>query len=161
MTAVCSAKHEQFVRSIGADEFIDYQRQSFSRLGRSWSVIFDVAGTSSYWNARRALVADGRFVSTEPSLAGVCTGVATKLLSKQSSVMLARPRIDDLAELVGLYQAGQLRPTLAGVFPLDQAAEAHRRLESGGHCGKYVLRIDHQLRALFFDPDANDSREDG
>lgn len=149
VTAVCSAKHAEFVRSIGADDFIDYQQQSFSQLGRTWDLVFDAAGKSSFWKARRALTRDGRYVSTEPNLVGALTGIVSKLLTRRSSVMLARPRASDLAELVSLHQAGKLSVTLAGVLPLDQAAQAHQQLESGGHCGKFVLKIDHDAERQF------------
>ena len=143
VTAVASGKNEDFVRSLGADDFIDYQKQRFTRLGRSWQVIFDAAGKSSFWKSRRSLVKGGRFVSTEPGLGGLMTTMISKAFPRHGYVMLARSNADDLAELIGYHQSGQLNVTLADALPLDCAAQAQQRLEAGGHVGKYILEVDH------------------
>lgn len=141
VTAVCSAKHHDFVRELGADEVLDYADTDYSKLNRQWNIVFDAAGKSSYRAARHVLARGGRFISTEPSLAGIGMSLATSLLSKKGRVMLARPRSKDLRELVRLVTSGKLAMHLDEVFPLDQAAAAHRRIEAGGVRGKLVLQV--------------------
>jgi NADPH:quinone reductase-like Zn-dependent oxidoreductase len=141
VTAVAGGSNQQFVQELGADEFIDYAKSDFTTMNRTWDLIFDAAGKSSYMAARAALNSDGRYVSTEPSVKGAFFSLVTKLLSKRGRVMLAKPRASDLEKLALLYDSGQLKVTVSDVFDLDDAAKAQRRLESGVERGKIVLRI--------------------
>lgn len=141
VTGVSSGRNEEFVRSLGAAEFIDYQQEDFTSSQQCWDLIFDAAGKSSFTAARKVLAPDGRFVSTEPSLRGLAISLVTWPLSRQGRVMLARSRDKDLQELLRLFSAGQLKITVARTFALEEAAEAHRTIESGGFCGKLVLRV--------------------
>eukprot|EP00913_Durusdinium_trenchii_P010917 g10246.t1 len=122
VTAVASGKHEEFARSLGAAEFIDYEKQDFATSGQQWNVIFDAAGQKSFHEVKDALASDGTYVSTEPSLRGLLVTMMTWPMKKQGKVMLARSRDEDLRELLGLYTEGQLKiPSLykkgAGLVP--------------------------------------------
>ncbi len=143
VTGVASGKNESLVRSLGADDFIDYREQRLSRLHRSWHVLFDVAGKLDYLRARHLINRHGSFVSTEPDASGLATTLATKLgVKPRYHVMLAQPRRRDLADLVNFVETGQMRVVRADTdFSLDDLAEAHRLLESGGHQGKIVLKV--------------------
>jgi NADPH:quinone reductase-like Zn-dependent oxidoreductase len=103
--------------------------------------VFDVAGNRNFREVQQALTPKGRFVTTEPGLRAAVLTLFSKACSRHATMILARPKQRDLAELIRLYEAGQLRVTLADVLPLEQAAEAQRRLKAGGHCGKYVLQV--------------------
>jgi NADPH:quinone reductase-like Zn-dependent oxidoreductase len=141
VTGIASASNRQFVQELGADEFIDYAETDFTTMSRTWDLIFDAAGKSSYLAARTALSSEGRYVSTEPSVKGALFSLATKLLSKRGRVMLAKPRASDLEKLALLYDSGQFKVTVSDVFDLDDAAKAQRLLESGVERGKIVLRV--------------------
>ncbi len=141
VTGVASEANEDFVRSLGAAEFIDYGRQDFTQRDQTWDLVFDAAGKSSYNDARKVLSKDGTYVSTEPSLRGLVVSLATFPLEKQGRVMLARSRQEDLTELVGLWSRGQLEIHVAETFPLSRASDAHEKIENGGFCGKIVLDV--------------------
>jgi NADPH2:quinone reductase len=143
VTGVASGKNESLVRSLGADEFIDYRQQRLSRMQRSWHVLFDVAGKLDYFRARHLINRHGSFVSTEPDAGGLATTLVTKLgIKPRYHVMLAQPRHRDLADLVNFVLTGQMRVIRADTdFSLDNLADAHRMLESGGHYGKIVLKV--------------------
>lgn len=141
VVAVASGKHEEFARSLGADDFIDYERQNFAELDREWDLVFDVSGKSSFREARNVLASDGTYVTTEPSLRGLFTTLVTLPMKKQGRIMMARSREEDLGELLRLSSDGKLNVHVAEVFPLEAAAESHRRIEAGGVCGKLVLRV--------------------
>lgn len=147
VTGVASAQHLDFVRGLGADEVIDYRTTDFTQLDRQWELVFDVAGRSSYAAARHVLSHHGRFISTEPSVAGAAMSILTSVLKKKGRVMLARPRSGDLRELVRLASVGQLSVPVDRVYPLEQAAEAHRYLESGGVRGKLILQVSTEAEA--------------
>ena len=69
VTGVCSGPHLRLVRKLGAESVVDYTRTDFTRAGRRYDVIFDVAGTSSFGRCRRALNPGGVYLTTAPSLA--------------------------------------------------------------------------------------------
>lgn len=139
VTAVASGQHEEFARSLGAEEFINYEQENFAERDRHWNVIFDAAGKSSFTEVRSSLAPDGTYVTTEPSFRGLLVTMMTWPMKKQGKVMLAKSRGDDLRELVRLYAEEQLKVHVARSFPLDAAAEAHRVIENETFCGKLVL----------------------
>ncbi|HAH43725.1 NAD(P)-dependent alcohol dehydrogenase [Gimesia sp.] len=142
VTAVASARHEEFVRSLGASHFFDYQREDFTGSSRKWEIIFDVAGKRSYSQVKHSLARTGQYVTTEPSFRGLAISVLTWPQSEQSHVMLAHPNKEDLTELVRLWSEKQLIVTIADMIPFSDAVKAHQLIEEGGFCGKLVLKPD-------------------
>lgn len=141
VTAVASDKNEGYVRSLGANAFIDRLRIDFTQSAERWDLIFDAAGKSNFLAASQVLTHGGRYVSTEPSVWGALVSVASMILPKHSRVMLARPRAADLQDLATRFSQHQLQVEINEVFALDGASAAHRRLEKGIDRGKLVLRI--------------------
>lgn len=139
VTGVASAPHEDFVRSLGATDFIDYRQHNFTELDRKWDLVFDAAGKTSFVDVKRVLKPEGNFVSTEPSLMGLVVSLVTWPMSQHGKVMLARSRDKDLKELIRLYKSGQMKVTVAETFPLEEAARAHWKIEKDSFCGKIVI----------------------
>ncbi len=139
VTAVASGSNEEFCIQLGADRFYDYLTVDYTKTGERWDLIFDVAGKSGYLDARSVLTEGGRYVSTEPDAKGMFMTLVTWPLSKSGTVMLAKPSAADLHELVNLYERGKLRVTIDSQFSMNQAADAHRRVEQGVDRGKVVL----------------------
>jgi len=139
--AVASGDNEEFCRSLGADSFYDYEKVDFSDSSRRWDLVFDAAGKSGYCDARSVLNDGGRYVSTEPDVKGMLMTVLTWPLSKSGTVMLAKPCGGDLRELLKLYEACQLQVTIDSNYPLEEAADAHRRVETGVDRGKVVVIV--------------------
>lgn len=144
--AVASGDNEKFCRSLGADHFYNYESVDFTTSDERWDLVFDAAGKSSYWGSRSVLKDGGRFVSTEPDVKGMLMTVLTWPLSKSGTIMLAKPNADDLRELIRLYEAGQLQVTIDSRFPLQDAAAAHRRVETGVDRGKVIVTIGEPAR---------------
>jgi 2-desacetyl-2-hydroxyethyl bacteriochlorophyllide A dehydrogenase len=137
--AVASGGNREFCLSLGADHFYDYEKDDFTKSKERWDIVFDVAGKAHYLEARSVLKEGGHFISTEPSIKGLLMTILTWPLSKTGQIMLAVPSGDDLRELIRLYETGKLRVTIDSTFPFEQAAQAHRRVESGVDHGKVVL----------------------
>lgn len=137
--AIASAHNREFCLSLGADHFYDYAKDDFTKSLEHWDIIFDVCGKAHYLAARAVLNEGGHFVSTEPNVEGMLVTILTWPFSKSGQVMLAKPSGDDLRELIRLYELGKLRVTIDSRFPFEQAADAHRRVESGVDRGKVVL----------------------
>lgn len=137
--AVASGNNRNFCLTLGADEFYDYETTDFVKSDVKWDLIFDAAGKASYSDARAVMNRHARYVSTEPDVKGMLMTVLTWPLSKSGTVMLARPRADDLDELIRLNDAGQLKVTIDRRYRMSELADAHRYAEQGVERGKVVL----------------------
>lgn len=142
VTGVSSTKNLELVQSLGADHVIDYTREDFTRQGRLYDVVFDAVAKTSFWAVKNVLKPQGRFVTDMPTPPHfLAHGLTALFRGRQARAMLARPRGDDLRVLKRLSEEGKLRSVVDRVFPLENAAEAHRVSESGHVRGKLVLQV--------------------
>lgn len=142
VTGVCSTHNVEFVASLGADHVIDYTRQDFTRLPGQYDVVFDAVAKSSFWRVKDVLTPRGRFVTDMPTPPHyLAHGLTALFPGRQARAMLVRPRGDDLRILKRLSEEGKLRSVIDTVFPLAQAAEAHRKSQEGHVRGKLVLQM--------------------
>jgi NADPH:quinone reductase-like Zn-dependent oxidoreductase len=148
VTGVCSAGKADLVRSIGAERVLDYRGEVFT--GERYDVIIDAGGRNPLRRLRRALATTGTFVIVGGEGGGRWTGgfgrglraAALSPLVRQRLVMLvAGERAADLVELARLIDDGAVTPVLDRTYPLAEAAEAMRRLESGLVQGKVAITM--------------------
>ena len=137
--AVASGANREFCLSLGSDHFYDYEKTDFTDSDERWNIVFDAAGKSGYWDSRPVLLAGGRYVSTEPDVRGMLLTILSYPFSKSGTVMLATPSGDDLQTLIDLYDMGKLTVALDSIYPMSDAASAHRRVEASVDHGKVVL----------------------
>jgi NADPH:quinone reductase-like Zn-dependent oxidoreductase len=149
VTGVCSGAKRELVRSLGADEVIDYKRERLSLHGANYDVLIDTAGRRPLSELRRLLAAEGRLVLVGGEGGGAILGgfqrqLYAPLLSAFSSQKLiglvSQESRADLRELTRLIEAGKLRPVIS-IYPLSDAAVAVRHLERGHTAGKVVLTV--------------------
>jgi NADPH:quinone reductase-like Zn-dependent oxidoreductase len=149
VTAVCGPGAADLVRVLGADHVVDYTTEDFTRSGRRYDVILDLAGSHSVSRLRKALTSDGTLV--------LCSGnggrwfgpmgriVVARLMSpfvrQRLRTVLARPSGQNLATLKQLIDSGRLTPVIDRTFPLAQAADAIRHVEEGHPRGKVVITV--------------------
>ena len=143
VTAVCSGRSADLVRSLGADHVSDYATEDFTRSGEQWDVVFDVAGRSSFRGARRVLAPKGVYLSAVPS-AG--TLLASRLTPARAKILFTGLRADalalaDLVVLGELALAGAVVPVIGHAFPLAAVVEAHHRVEHGPKVGTVLLTM--------------------
>ncbi|MFI5499516.1 NAD(P)-dependent alcohol dehydrogenase [Nocardia asteroides] len=150
VTAVCSTRHVDVVRGIGADVVIDYTADDFTRTDEPYDVIFDLAGNRTLRECRRAMTADGVFVSSAAApgdnwfgpVRWLATVALTDLMTRQTlKALLMRPAAADLAYLAGLAAAGSLRPVIERRIPLREADSAIEQFARGHASGKTVLTV--------------------
>jgi NADPH:quinone reductase-like Zn-dependent oxidoreductase len=145
VTGVCSTAKLDLVRSLGADDVIDYTREDFARGERRYDVIFQLAGTASPSACRRALTATGTLVlsSGEGRFAGidrvVRALVSSPLVRQRLRPFLAKETTDDLVALAGLVEDDKLTPVVDRTYPLSEVPEAIAYLEAGHARGKVVI----------------------
>lgn len=144
VTGVCSARNVELVRSLGADEVVDYTREDF-RDGQTYDAIIDAVGKYSFNRARRALKAGGTYVATDggPFLLDVVFWpVVTRFVgSRRVRNAIGRRSKADVRLLKELIEAGGFRAVVDRRYPMDQAAEAHRYVETWRKVGNVVLTI--------------------
>ena len=151
VTGVCSTKNLELVRSIGADQVIDYSREDITHGAERYDLILDNVSTHSLLEYKRILSPNGIYVmigSTDP---GYWFGWLWKPLqawmlspftSQKFGMILADLNKDDLATLAGLMQEGKVTPVIDKTYKLSDAAEALRYLEKGHARGKVVVTVE-------------------
>jgi NADPH:quinone reductase-like Zn-dependent oxidoreductase len=147
ITAVCSGAGAELVARLGADRVIDYTRTDFTNEGRTYDVIFDVAGASSYGRCRRLLKPGGRYLTTVPSLAIMVQAPWTAVVGSRRAVIAftglrpAAAKVKDLALVTELVEAGRIVPVVDRTVPLARIADAYRHLDRPGKRGTTVLAL--------------------
>ncbi len=149
VTAVCSASKMDLVRSLGADDVIDYTREDFADGRRRWDVILDTAGRRSLSQLRRAMTRKGTLVIVGGDGGGPWTGgffrgvLRAPLLSifvgQRLRGLNAKQKREDLQTVAELIESGKVTPVVDRTYPLIEAAEALRYLEQGHPRGKVVV----------------------
>jgi NADPH:quinone reductase-like Zn-dependent oxidoreductase len=148
VTAVCSTRNLDLVRSLGADDVIDYTREDFARNGHRYDLILGTAGYRSILDYRRALSPQGRYVMTGGAMRQVFEAILFgPLLSKPGGKQLvnlsSKPVPADLAHLRELLEAGKVVPVIDRCYPLEQLGEALAYYEGGHARGKVVITMNH------------------
>lgn len=141
VTAVCSADNHGLVEDLGADHVIDYHATDFTRIGRSFDIVFDAVSKSSFLECRRIMKPVGHYIATLPSVERVGFSMLSKLQKQSCHMVLARPDGDILKSLAAMGNEGKLRTILDTVFPLSEVAAAHRKSEGGHVVGKLALHV--------------------
>ncbi len=144
VVAVCAAGNAEFVRSLGADDVIDYARDDFTRREDRFDAVFDAAGVSSFPAVRAILAPDGCYINT----LGTGAATASTIVSALAARIATRQRVVPLAlrsgaamwqRLAELVRAGALRPHVDRTVTLDEVADAQRMREGGHGRGKVVV----------------------
>ena len=150
VTGVCSTPQVELVRSIGADDVIDYTRADVTDGTRQWDLILDTAGHRSLSQLRRALTPKGTLVIVGSEGRGRWLGgfgrslrapVLSRFVGQRLRMLASKPRQDDLQTLGELIEAGKLTPVIGRTYPLGEVPEAIRQLEQGHTRGKLVITV--------------------
>ena len=149
VTAVCNTKNVELVRSLGADEVIDYTQEDFTKNGQVYDAIFDSVGKHSFRRCRHSLKPGGVFIETDlgfgwhvPPLA-----LATRWVgSKRVTLPVPKYSRDDVLFLKGLIEAGEYRAVIDRTYPLEQVVEATTYVETGQKTGNVVLTLNGATR---------------
>jgi NADPH:quinone reductase-like Zn-dependent oxidoreductase len=149
VTGVSSTANLGLVKSLGADEVVDYTREDFSKAGRVYDVVFDSVGKSGFSRSLRSLKRGGLYVRVGASGGGVSIlgamlrGMWISLTGAAKVVSgVARADAADLSFLKGLIEAGKLRTVIDRRYSLGEIAEAHRYAEAGHKKGHVVILLE-------------------
>ncbi|HEX4747555.1 MAG TPA: NAD(P)-dependent alcohol dehydrogenase [Gaiellaceae bacterium] len=144
VTAICSTKDVELVRSLGADEVVDYLHEDFARNGKTYHAILDAVGKHSFRRCRRSLKPGGAYVTADLGYlyhAPVLALVTRFVGSKKVKIGIGSYRKRDLALVNELIEAGAYRPVVDRTYPLEEVVAATRYVETGQKTGSVVLSV--------------------
>lgn len=147
VTAVCSTRNVEMVRSIGADHVIDYTKDDFTTSGK-YDLVLDNVGLRSLADCKGALKPSGRYVAVSGPKASlkILTRMVKMMLrsigrEQKMMTMLAKSTPEDLIVLKELLESGQVTPVIEKTYQLSQAADAMRHQGEGHARGKTVITV--------------------
>ena len=151
VTGVCSTSNMKTVKSLGADQVIDYTQEDFTENGKTYDIIFDTVGKRSFSECKDSLTECGAYLTTVPTPATMLQVLWTSRASGKKVKFAAtglRPasvKIKDLVFLKELIEAGKLKAAIDRCYALEQIAEAHRYVEKGHKKGNVVITLKKSL----------------
>ena len=153
VTAVCSTANLDLVKSLGADEVVDYTKEDFSKAGRVYDMIFDTVGKSGYWRSLRSLKRRGYYILVAglgldwfvvSVLGGLVGGMWASVTG--AAKVVGTPKRGETTErllfLKELIEAGKLKTVIERRYPLEKIAEGHRHAEAGHKKGHVLIVIE-------------------
>lgn len=147
VTGVCSTANIDMVKSLGADQVIDYTKEDFTHNSQAYDIIYDTVGKSSFSRCKAALTQRGVFISPVLSLPLLLQMVWTSMVGSKKAKFSATgirpvPELKVLfEEIKSLIEAGKIKSVIDKTYALAQTADAHRYVEKGHKKGNVVLAI--------------------
>ncbi len=145
VTAVCTTKNFELVRSLGADRVIDYTQEDFTKNGETYDVIFDAVGKHSFKRSKGSLSSGGSYLATD-GFRNIILAMWTSRFGDKKVVFQIPPRQtkQDVLLLKELMEAGRYRAVIDRRYPLEEVIEATRYVETQQKTGNVVLTVDVQ-----------------
>jgi NADPH:quinone reductase-like Zn-dependent oxidoreductase len=142
VTGVDSTGKLDMLRSIGANQVIDYTQEDFTKNGETYDVIFDVMGKGSFSGSVSSLRQNGRYLLGNPGLTQIVRGRWISMRSSKKVIIgAAIQKTEDLVFLKELIEAGKIKSVIDRCYPLEQTAEAHRYVDTGQKKGNVVITV--------------------
>lgn len=135
---MASGRNEAFVRSLGADEFVDYTKQKFEEVVKAVDVVFDTVGGDTFERAFQTLKRGGFLVTAVE----FPTEEKAREFGAKTACVFCKPNAEQLAVIGELVESGKLKPHVSTVLPLAEVKKALRLSESGRTRGKIVLQVE-------------------
>ena len=142
VTAVDSTIKEGMLRQIGADHFFDYIKEDFTKSGQTYDVIFNMVAKSSYSDCVKSLNPQGRYLMANPRISDMLRSVLTsKFTDKTAIFAFAGEKEEELLELKEMIEEGKIKSIVDKIYSFEQAADAHRRVETEQRLGTVVISV--------------------
>ena len=144
VTAVCSTRNVELVKSLGADKVIDYKKENFAQQGEQYDVVFEAVDKSSFADCMRVLKDGGFYLNMSPPFPTLQM-LWTRLTTKKTIALgeNSPESAETLTYLKGLVETGDLKPVIDKSYPLTEIVEAHRYVDTGRKRGNVVITVAH------------------
>ena len=129
------------MRTLGADEVVDYLREDFTKSGEKYDAIIDAVGKGSFQRARRALKPGGIYIATDGLRNFFWWFWTWRIGDRRLKFAAGRRTKADIVFLKELIEAGKFRAVIDRRYPMEQVVEAHRYVETWHKAGNVVLTI--------------------
>jgi len=142
VTGVCSTSNVEMVKSIGADNVIDYTKEDFTANGEIYDVIFETVNKLSFLNSTKSLKKQGTLILGASGLSGMLHGAWTSMTSSRKVISgMINEKADDIILLKKLIENGVYKAVVDRSYPLEQMVEAHRYVEQGHKKGNVAISL--------------------
>ncbi len=147
VTGVCSTTNLEWVKSLGADQVIDYTREDFTENGKTYDIIFDTVGKRSFSDCKGSLTDEGIYLATVPTPVMMLQALwpaksgSKKVKFTAAGLRPAHEKVKDLVFLTELIEAGKIKAVIDRCYPLEHIVEAHRYVEQGHKKGSVVITV--------------------
>lgn len=143
VTAVDSSIKEEMLHRIGADHFIDYTKEDFTKRGQTFDVIFDMVANSSFSRCVRALNRKGRYLIANPGILDMLRSVLiSRFTDKNAIFTFAEEKEEELLALKKMIEDGKIKSIVDKTYSMEQAAEAHTMVETEQRLGAVVISME-------------------
>lgn len=146
VTGVCSTQNLALVKSLGADQVIDYTQEDFTKRGERYDLIFDAVGKTTFAQCKNSIKDKGYYLHTGMVAAEIKGPWYAMTTGKQVFGGTAATSTEALILLRELVEMGQLKPVIDRCYPLEQMVEAHRYVEQGHKKGNVVITVAHESK---------------
>lgn len=144
VTAVDSAIKEEMLRRIGADHFIDYTKEDFTKSRKTYDVIFSMIANTSYSKCVKALNTKGRYLMANPRISDMMRSILTSMFTDKTAIFVfAGEKEEELLALKEMIEEGKIKSIVDKIYSFEQVAEAHRRVETEQRLGTIVISAAH------------------
>ena len=150
VTAVCHTRNMELIRSLGADHVIDYTKEDFTRNGKRYDLLLDIAGSHAWRDYKRVLNPNANFVIVGAPKGNRAIGplahiiplrLASLRTSQKVTFFMASFKSEDFLLLREMFERGQVKPVVEKTYPLAKISEAMRHLGTGHAKGKIVVTM--------------------
>lgn len=145
VTGVCSTVNKELVKSLGADEVIDYNKYDFTKNGEKYDIIFDTVGKSSFSHCKDSLNKRGQYLLTNGGLKYRFLSSWTSLTGGKKIISaMSIEKTEALIFIKKLIEAGKIKLLVDRIYPLEKIASAHSYVEKGHKKGNVVIKVGHE-----------------
>ena len=143
VTGVCGTPRLDFVKSLGANYVLDYTQEDFSKNGKTYDLILDILGKSSFTQCKNSLNSNGIHLFASFKMKQLSQMLWTSMRgNKRVICAFASESAEELALVKALIEEGKIKAIIDKRFPAEQAADAHRYVESGQKKGNVVITME-------------------
>lgn len=137
VTGVCSTRNIELVKSLGADNVIDYSKEDFTKNGKQYDIVFDTVAKYPFSRCKKSLATKGTFLTVDwPLIQALWSFLFGK---KKVIIGMAPDRIEDLVYLKELVETKKVKPVIDKVYRLEEAVEAYKYVDTGRKRGNVLL----------------------